>query len=69
MIFESRHVINPECANMDEYAMYGGHPGRCEYKDDYEWKYDKVKLASVKNGRRLYKKIKKAGKFRYSRSD
>ena len=69
MIYPVRHEVNPECATMEEFAKYGGPPKHCNYKDDYDFKYRKIKVASKKEGKRLYKKIKKAGKFRHSRMD
>jgi uncharacterized cysteine cluster protein YcgN (CxxCxxCC family) len=57
-IFERRFELNPECGSMEVMQEYGGMPPECNYHDHMEFRY-KTKVASPKNEKRLWKKVKK----------
>lgn len=60
-IYEKRHIINPECASMSLLRTHGAVPPKCNYLATMSFRY-KGRVASVKNEKRLFKKLLKMWK-------
>jgi uncharacterized cysteine cluster protein YcgN (CxxCxxCC family) len=60
-IYETRFTDNPECGSMQIMVDHGGMPPECNYHKELKFKY-KTKIASPKNEKRLWKKVKKLWK-------
>lgn len=57
-IYENRFEYNPECGSMEIMQQNGGMPPECNYHKELKFKY-KTKVASRKNEKRLWKKVKR----------
>lgn len=57
-IFSNRFKVNPECGSMEVMQDWGGMPDKCNYHVEMKFKY-RAKIASPKNEKRLFKKMKK----------
>lgn len=66
-VYEKRFEVNPECSSMQRYAEFGGCLKECNYKNDYNWKYDKVEIASEELENVLIEFIRANRKFEHSR--
>ncbi len=62
-IYNTRFIDNPECGSMEVMVESGGMPPECNYHAELKFKHA-AKIASPKNEKRLWKKIRKIWKER-----